>query len=167
MSADDARMTDPARLTPASTYDRVAEEYVRRIFHELDHKAFDRELLDQFADQVRTAGPVYDLGCGPEHVTRYLKERGVRVTGLDLSAAMVDQARRLNPDSEFVRGDMTALEVPTGTLAGIVDFSFFETAPIAAHLQRAGFEIVRAVERDPNPEVEYQSRRSYLLARAW
>jgi len=37
---------------------------------------------------------------------------------------------------------------------------------IAADLQGTGFEIVRAVERDPYSEVECQSRRSYVLARA-
>lgn len=37
------------------TYDRVADEYVRRIFHELDDKPFDREILSRFARRVRGA----------------------------------------------------------------------------------------------------------------
>ncbi|MFS8067706.1 MAG: class I SAM-dependent methyltransferase, partial [Byssovorax sp.] len=51
------------------TYDRVADEYVRRIFHELDGKPFDREILNRFAQRVRGLGPVHDLGCGPGNST--------------------------------------------------------------------------------------------------
>jgi hypothetical protein len=60
-----------------SSYDRVADEYVRQIFDELQHKPFDRELLDRFAASVRDAGLACDMGCGPGHVARYLHEHGV------------------------------------------------------------------------------------------
>ena len=73
------------------SYDRLADEYVRRIYEELQHKPLDRQLLDEFADQVK--GTVCDLGCGPGHVARYLWERGVQVCGIDLSSGLVDQAR--------------------------------------------------------------------------
>jgi SAM-dependent methyltransferase len=65
---------------------------------------------------------VLELGCGPGHVARYLHERGVEVSGLDLSPAMVDEARRLNPDITFRQGDMLALDVEAGSLAGVVSF---------------------------------------------
>ena len=104
------------------TYDRVADEYVRRIFHELDHKPLDREILSRFAQRVRGLGPVYDLGCGPGHVARYLHERGVNVTGVDLSSGMVQRARELNPGIEFRQGDMRSLDVGSASLAGIVAF---------------------------------------------
>jgi SAM-dependent methyltransferase len=104
------------------TYDRVADEYALRIFHELDGKPFDRELLDRFADRVRGKGPVYDLGCGPGHVARYLQERGVDVTGVDVSGEMVRRARELNPGIEFRQGDMRSLDLPDGGLAAVVAF---------------------------------------------
>ena len=62
---------------PRGSYDAVSEEYVQRISRELDHKPFDRELLDQFADRVRERGVVAEIGCGPGHVARYLHGRGV------------------------------------------------------------------------------------------
>ena len=46
-----------------TSYDRVAQEYARRMLHELDHKPLDRELLDRFAKQVIDKGRVADLGC--------------------------------------------------------------------------------------------------------
>jgi SAM-dependent methyltransferase len=115
-------MNDPTTRELQASYDRVAEEYVRRIFDELKDKPLDRQLLDQFADRTRGRGPVCDLGCGPGHVARYLRERGADVIGVDLSPAMVAQARRLNPDIEFRAGDMRALDVEDGAWCGIAAF---------------------------------------------
>ena len=101
---------DPRRITDLQTsYDRVAEEYVKRIFDELEHKPLDRQLLDRLAERVRGLGPVCDLGCGPGHVARYLRDREVDVFGIDLSPGMVRQARRLSPEIEFTQGNMLAL----------------------------------------------------------
>ena len=104
------------------SYDRVAGEYTLRISGELEHKPLDRQLLDRFAAEVRRIGPACDLGCGPGHVARYLHDRGVQVTGLDLSPAMVEQARRLNPGIAFRQGNMLALDVEDGAWGGIAAF---------------------------------------------
>jgi SAM-dependent methyltransferase len=120
----------PDHTDVEGAYDRVADEYVRRIFHELDQKPFDRQVLDRFADRARGRGPIYELGCGPGHVARYLHARGVDVIGLDLSGAMVKRARELSPGIEFRRGDLRALDVADGRLAGIVAFySIIHIAP--------------------------------------
>jgi SAM-dependent methyltransferase len=105
-----------------TSYDLVADEYVRRIFEELQHKPLDRQLLDRFAASVRDLGPVCDMGCGPGHIARYLQDRGVEVCGVDVSPAMVEQARRLTPGVEFRQGDMMTLEVSDGAWAGIAAF---------------------------------------------
>ena len=105
-----------------NSYDRVADEYVARIFDELQHKPFDRQLLDRFAASVRDVGPACDMGCGPGHVARYLHGQGVQVCGVDLSPAMITRARHLTPAVEFCQGDMLALDTPNETWAGIVAF---------------------------------------------
>jgi ubiquinone/menaquinone biosynthesis C-methylase UbiE len=105
-----------------SSYDRVADEYARRIYEELQHKPLDRRLLDRFAESVRNAGVACDLGCGPGQVARYLHERGIHVCGMDLSTGMIQVARRLNPGIEFNPGDMRALPVRENTWAGITAF---------------------------------------------
>jgi SAM-dependent methyltransferase len=102
-----------------ASYDAIAEEYARRIYDELTHKPLDRQLLDRFAASVRGLGPVCDMGCGPGHVARYLKERGVDIFGIDLAPKMVEQAKRLNPGIDFKQGNMYALEVEDDAWGGI------------------------------------------------
>lgn len=112
-------------LTPWTiewSYDQVASQYTETFFEELTRKPFDRHLLDAFAARVHAQGMVCDLGCGSGHVARYLKDRGVEVCGVDLSAAMVQSATHRNPDMLFHKGDMRALAFPPASFAGIVAF---------------------------------------------
>ena len=209
-------MENPSDLS--SSYDEVAAEYTRRIADELDHKPFDRDLLDRFAAIFDTDDTVCDVGCGPAHVARYLSQRGVKVIGIDLSPEMVAQARALNPFLEIRQGDMLGLDVPDESWSGVVafysiihipradvvralkelgrclrpggrllmsfhigdevlhldelwehpvsmDFFFFRTEEMVGYLGEAGFEVEETLERDPYPDVEYQSRRAYIFAR--
>jgi ubiquinone/menaquinone biosynthesis C-methylase UbiE len=105
-----------------ASYDRVAEEYARRIFDELQYKPLDRQLLDRLAAGVPEGGIICDMGCGPGQIARYLHDRGAHVIGVDLSAQMITQARQLNPDLEFKQGNMLALDVEAGAWAGIAAF---------------------------------------------
>ena len=59
------RMNDNATQSIRESYDRVADEYALRIFHELQHKALDRELLNRFAGEIKGRGVACDMGCGP------------------------------------------------------------------------------------------------------
>jgi SAM-dependent methyltransferase len=200
------------------SYDRIAEEYARRIFDELRHKPLDRELLDRFARETNRRGDVCDMGCGPGHVARYLRDAGASIFGLDLSPGMLAQARKLSPDIPFREANMMSLTIADGTLAGIaafyaivnisrqslplvfremqrtllpdgllllafhagdevlreeelwgkkisLDFLFFQPSEIRLGLEAAGFTIEEVIEREPYPEVEYQSRRAYIFAR--
>lgn len=115
-------MNDHRLHDPRASYDAVADDYASRIAAELERKPFDRMLLDQFAEQVRDLGRVADIGCGPGHVARYLRDRGVDVVGIDLSPRMIECARKLHPAAEFQQADMEALSVPAETWAGIVAF---------------------------------------------
>lgn len=54
---------------------------------------------------ARPAHTLLDVGCGGGKNAFNLKRR-FEVTGLDLSPAMIAQARSLNPECTFVQGDM-------------------------------------------------------------
>jgi SAM-dependent methyltransferase len=116
------------------SYDQLADEYVRRIYGELQHKPLDRQLLADFAARVKGTGVVCDLGCGPGHVSRYLSELGVEVCGIDLSAELVERARRLNPNIDFRQGDLFKLDVEDATWAGLVVFYSIIHVPSSDHV---------------------------------
>jgi ubiquinone/menaquinone biosynthesis C-methylase UbiE len=105
------------------SYDSVAGQYALNLFNELEGKPIDREILDDFAERLRGKGTVCDVGCGPGQIASYLYGRGLSdVCGLDLSSAMVETARSLNPEMEFTQGDLLALDVPDGAWAGVAAF---------------------------------------------
>src|SRR5579863_8675480 len=127
------------------SYDAVASGYAEAMSDELRHKPLDRYLLTAFAEQVgqcrpggatprnppRTGGlsappfppdRVWDLGCGPGHVTAFLAGLGLDAAGVDLSDGMVAQARARHPGLEFRRGSMTALPSGDGEWDGLVSF---------------------------------------------
>jgi len=138
-------MEDATARAIRDSYDRLAGEYARRIAGELQHKPFDRMLLDRFAAAVAGRGEVCDMGCGPGHVARYLREAGAAVFGLDLSPQMVREARRLYPDMSFREGNMLALDLPNASLAGIA--AFYAIVNIPARLLSAVFREMTRVLR--------------------
>jgi len=103
-------------------YDAVSREYARRNFDELGKKPIDRKLLDLFAERVKTFKQVCEIGCGPGEVSRYLKDLGVDIFGIDISPKMMEEAARLNPDIQFKIGDVFDLQFEDESLAGIVAF---------------------------------------------
>ncbi len=105
-----------------ASYDRVAVEYAERFKDEMDDKPFDRDCLARLAREVGDLGPVCDMGCGPGQIARYLHRQGVQTLGVDLSANMVAEAQRLNPEIHFHQGNMLALPDPDNTWGGIAAF---------------------------------------------
>lgn len=94
-----------------AAYDRAAVAYADRLVDELDHKPFDRWLLERVAD-LAGGGPVADAGCGPGHIAFHLATAGADVRGFDLSPAMVGEARRRFEEVPFEVADLTALPAP-------------------------------------------------------
>ena len=101
-----------------AAYDTVAEDYARLLDGLLADSAWDRAVLAAFAERVR--GPVLDAGCGPGRLTGHLARLGLDVRGVDLSPAMVAEARRRHPDLRFDVGAMGELDLPDGALGGVV-----------------------------------------------
>jgi SAM-dependent methyltransferase len=100
------------------SYDLVAAKYEERFHDELQGKARDRELLASFAGSV--GDPIVEIGCGPGHIGVFVRERGRRVVGLDLSHEMAKLAsRRLDG---AVTADMRALPLRTAAVGGILAF---------------------------------------------
>ena len=143
-------MTEEHLAATQASYDAVAAAYADQLSDELRRKPLDRALLTAFAEQVQAVGPsqsqvagpsqtraagpsqtpaatpgrprVWDVGCGPGHVTAFLDGLGLDAAGIDLSGQMVAQARARHPDLEFSAGSMTALPAPDGSWDGLACF---------------------------------------------
>jgi ubiquinone/menaquinone biosynthesis C-methylase UbiE len=117
-------VTEPEYLrTTRAGYDAIAEDYAERFAHELENAPLDRAVMAAFAELVRRdheVPEVLDVGSGPGGVTAHLRALGLVVRGVDLSPAMVALSRRAHPDLEFDVGEMSALDVPDASLAGVV-----------------------------------------------
>ncbi|WP_246224369.1 class I SAM-dependent methyltransferase [Mycolicibacterium anyangense] len=110
--------------TVRESYDRAADNYVEMVkstgVGDIHAQPWLKAAVDVFADTVAPVGRVLDAGCGPGTVTAYLAERGVEVTGVDLSPRMIDHARRLYPHCTFTVGSVTDLDLASGSLGGIL-----------------------------------------------
>lgn len=130
-------MTDFLERARAS-YDRIAEDYAKSVRPRFAADAVGRGMLGAFADLVD--GRVADVGCGPGHVTAHLAGLGVDAFGVDVSPGMIAVARGAYPRLRFEVGTMTALDVPDGSLGGIVAWwSIFHVPPERLRGVFAGF----------------------------
>ena len=103
-------------------YDRVAREYAEKFCGEHEKKPMDQEILHRFIKEIGNRKPVWDFGCGPGQTTKYLKDLGIEISGLDLSEKILEQARIINPEIDFRKGNLLELEFDENSIAGIVAF---------------------------------------------
>ncbi len=106
------------------SYDRVADNYVHMVMTtgvgDIRSHPWLKASIDAFADSVGGLGPVLDAGCGPGTVTAYLTERGLDVSGVDLSPRMIENAWRLYPHCRFGVASHTDLDLGEASLGGVL-----------------------------------------------
>jgi len=88
-------------------------------------EAFDR-MLDLLDVRIAPDEVIVEIGCGVGRITRCLAERGGHVRAMDVSEAMLEQARSLNPELEnveWILGDGRSLS-PIETASADVCHSF-------------------------------------------
>jgi SAM-dependent methyltransferase len=101
-------------------YDDVAESYA------VGPDDYEGSAIDALLALVGpTPGPrALDLACGHGPVARELARRGARVTGLDLSGALLDRARSIDPTIDYLQGDATDPAVLAGAEFDLVVCNF-------------------------------------------
>jgi ubiquinone/menaquinone biosynthesis C-methylase UbiE len=70
-------------------------------------------MIDRLLPGAGTGRRLLDVGCGTGHQLAAMRERGYWVAGVDGAEAMLDHARKLNPDVELRRGDVEVLPFET------------------------------------------------------
>ena len=103
-------------------YDTVAEEYAETFSGEHEKKPKDQEMLRRFSREIGDKTPVWDFACGPGQTTKYLKDLGIEISGLDLSEKILQQARAIHPEINFRKGNILELEFSDDSIAGVVAF---------------------------------------------
>ncbi|NVM46589.1 MAG: methyltransferase domain-containing protein [Candidatus Lokiarchaeota archaeon] len=103
-------------------YNRIAEDY----YSHRNLSKFNNE-LEEFASLLPKNAHTLDVGCGAGIPTaKFLTERGIKVTGIDLSDKMLNLARDNVPNAKFVKMDMIKLEFNENTFDGIISvFALF------------------------------------------
>jgi SAM-dependent methyltransferase len=227
---DDSEQTHLADWGPLdkvrTSYDVVAEKYAHELADDMVKRPLERGMFVAFAELVAALKPgvVGDVGCGPGHVAKHLAGLGLDVFGIDVSAAMIAQARAKFPEGKFHLGSMFELPVADGAWIGAVSLyaslhfnsdqraqafrelarvvrgggfvlhGFYVEAPDqpsgsvyhlekwfghkvdldayfvsiedgAVEMDRAGFEVVAALVREPMSTNELPTRRCYMLGK--
>ncbi|MPZ97753.1 MAG: methyltransferase domain-containing protein [Dehalococcoidia bacterium] len=75
-------------------------------------------MVNTLTERLAPGARVVDLGCGPGWESAELEHRGFRAVGLDLTMEMLRYARREQPASGHVVGDLRRLPFADGTFEG-------------------------------------------------
>lgn len=92
--------------------------------------------LDRLRASLPEAARVLDAGCGcGVPVARDLAAAGYRVTGVDVSEVQIERARRLVPQAEFLRADLTEVDFAPGSFDAVVALYSIIHVPLDAQPQ--------------------------------
>lgn len=110
------------KIEVRSAYDTVAETYSAMLPDTGFEALLDMAMIDEFSALVRaTPGRVaIDVGCGTGRMSKYLKDTGLNVSGVDLSPQMVRVAQQLHPELSFDVGELTSLPAADAAADGIL-----------------------------------------------
>lgn len=106
-------MTNYLRNT-INWYDTHAEAY-----NQQSHTFVDEKLLDEFCSFLPPNSRVLDAGCGGGRDSNQLAKRNLRVIGLDMSAKLLELARKNYPTISFVQGDLHQMQFADNSFEGI------------------------------------------------
>jgi SAM-dependent methyltransferase len=152
--------------------------HVARYLHEAGTRVFGLDLSPRMIENARKLSPdlVFRVGNMMD-----LDLAGASLAGIAAFYSIVNFPKRI-PDLVFREmdrvlrpggqlflafhiADRVTEEDALGSHPISMDFFFFQPAEIQRQLELAGFAIEDIIEREPYPDVEYQSRRAYIFAR--
>jgi len=103
-------------------YDTIAKEYADAFSDEHKQKPKDQAILRRFSIEIGDKKPIWDFACGPGQTTKYLKDLGIVISGLDLSEKILEQAKTIHPEIHFQKGNILALDFDDNSIGGVVAF---------------------------------------------
>jgi ubiquinone/menaquinone biosynthesis C-methylase UbiE len=111
----------PAAPSRANHYDSIAEAYAALNETSLANAYYERPAILALAGEV-AGRRILDAGCGSGPLSAALRDRGAIVTGIDISAGMLERARRrLGDHARLQRGDLnSALPFPSNAFDDVI-----------------------------------------------
>jgi len=103
---------DPNVLA-VKTYDVIAEKYAKQFTHPSKH-------IDAFLSFILKGKRILDVGCGVGVDAGYMVTKGFQVVAVDLSAKMVEIAKKQFPNVDFRQGDMRTLTFDDECFSGVL-----------------------------------------------
>src|SRR5215472_4976523 len=96
----------PAGPSRVNDYDSIAEAYAALNETSLANAYYERPAILALAGEV-AGRRILDAGCGSGPLSAALRDRGAIVTGIDISAGMLERARRrLGDDAHLQQADL-------------------------------------------------------------
>lgn len=114
------------------TYDIVAANYARMLPDTSHEAPLDLAMIDHFVSQLATDASVLDAGCGAGRMLAHLSalNPSLRLKGVDLSPAMVAEARTAHPGLQITVGELADLDYPNAEFDGVLAwYSVIHTPP--------------------------------------
>lgn len=102
-------------------FEKLAQKYSEGRY------GFDDKVFDYISETAGTLPNKYilDIGCGTGLGTRQLKSHKANVVGSDISAAMIEEARTLDSEGEYVVAPVSKLPFPDNSFDMVTAFSSF------------------------------------------
>jgi SAM-dependent methyltransferase len=137
----------------ADQYDRAAERWSEDAYADADaYLARRAELVIELGPRLAPGDTVLDLACGDGGLGEHLLRQGVTYLGVDLSAPMVEAARRRLGDSANIeRADLNTYEPPAPVAATTVFRAIYYARDRRAFFRRAAAFTERKLVFDLNP----------------
>ncbi|OGS07558.1 MAG: hypothetical protein A2270_09850 [Elusimicrobia bacterium RIFOXYA12_FULL_51_18] len=129
------------------------EVYWDAVLYDAEDKQSQNDLSFYLAAAKKARGPVLELACGTGRLTLALARAGINIAGLDVSQAMLEQARKKavkeGLKADLIRGDARSFRlkrkfklifIPFNSMQHLSDLSSLERffASVRAHLAPGG-----------------------------
>ncbi len=122
-------------------YDKNAEKYA-----ESAEKVAPVHLVEKILSLLPKNPLILDAGCGSGRDSRLLTERGARVTGIDISFGLLNEAKKKNPGIAFVQGDLRELPMQSECFDGIWSHASLVHLETIADVEKVLTEFARVLK---------------------
>ncbi len=152
-------------------FDQAASGWSDRYASDASFRQRLQAILQAATPMLADGGDILDFGCGAGDLSALLAQQGCRVTGTDISPAMLEIARR-RATGAFIqlRGDDPALPFPDGRFDGCIASSVLEYVPQPsatlaeiARVLRPGGRFLMTVPDPDHPARRREARIRLLL----